>query len=69
MASNEGVSVRNKPEAVELTESDILGAKLISPINSYIMAELKWWLLCCGIKVLNSWNKKQLISKVYYCTV
>ena len=57
MASNEGTNVRNEPEAVQLTESDIPGAKLTSLINSYTMAELKWWLLCHGVKVPNSWNK------------
>ena len=63
MASNEGTNVRNKPEAVQLTESDNPGAKLTGPIDSYTMAELKWWLLCRGVKVPNSWNKKELISR------
>ena len=63
MASNEGTNVRNEPEAVQLTKSDIPGAKLTGAIDSYTMAELKWWLLCRGVKVPNSWNKKELISR------
>ena len=54
MANNKGTNVRNEPEAVQLTESEIPGAKLSDPIDSYTMAELKWWLLCRGVKVPNS---------------
>ena len=67
MASNEGITSRNEPETIRLTEADIPGAKLTGPMDGHTIAELKWWLLCRGIKVPNSWNKKQLISR--YCTI
>ena len=63
MASNEATSVRNEPEPVRLTESDIPGAKFTRPIDSYTVTELKWWLLCRGVKMPTSWSKKQLISR------
>ena len=69
MASNEGITIRNEPEAIQLTEADIPGAKLTGPMDSHTMAELKWWLLCRGVKVPNSWNKKQLISRYLLCLV
>ena len=69
MAANEEITSRNEPEMIRLTEADILGAKLSSPMDSHMMAELKWCLLCRGVKVPNSWNKKQLISRysMIYC--
>ena len=58
MDSNEGITSRNEPETIRLTEADIPGAKLTGPMDGHTIAELKWWLLCRGIKVPNSWNKK-----------
>ena len=71
MAGNEEVTSRNEPETIRLTEGDIPGAKLTGPMDCYTMAELKWWLLCRGVKVPNLWNKKQLISRysMIYCIV
>ena len=31
------------------------------------MAELKWWLVCLGIKASNPWNKEKLVSR--YTTI
>ena len=63
MATNEAITGRNEPETIRLTEDDIPGAKLTGPMDSHTMVELKWWLLCRGVKVPNSWNKTQLISR------
>ena len=71
MAVNEEITSRNEPETIyiRLTDADIPGTKLSSPMDSHTTAELKWWLLCQGVKVPNSWNKKQLISRysMIYC--
>ena len=69
MTSNEATSVRNEPEPVWLTESDIPGAKLTHPINSYTVTELKWWLLCRGVKSADLMEQETTHFKVYYCTM
>ena len=43
---------------VELTEDDIPGAKLSKPFQKYTVAQLRWWLICRGIKPLTSWKKQ-----------
>ena len=58
MASNEAITSSNQGEMVELTEHDIPGARLTGAKDGYMMPKLKWWLLCRGVKVPNSWNKK-----------
>ena len=63
MSSNDVQMDRNKGETIYLTEEDIPGAKLSTPMDAHTMAQLKWWLLCRGIKVPNSWNKKKLMSR------
>ena len=35
---------------IELDESDIPAAVLSTPLESHTVPELKWWLLCRGIK-------------------
>ena len=71
MTSNEETTSRNELETIQLTEADIPGAKLTGLMDSHTMVELKWWLLCRGVKVPNSWNKKQLITRysMIYCIV
>lgn len=49
--------------AVELTEADIPGACLEEPMDRHTMPQLKWWLLCRGIKALSSWKKRQLVAR------
>ena len=56
MASNEAITSSNQGEMVELTEHDIPGARLTGAKDGYTMSELKWWLLCRGVKAPNSWN-------------
>ena len=56
MASNEAITSRNERDTVELTKDDIPGARLTGAIDGYTMAELKWWLLCHGMKAPSSWN-------------
>ena len=65
MASNEAITSWNEGDMVELTEHDISGARLTGAKDGYMMSELKWWLLCRGVKAPNSWNKKQLISRYF----
>ena len=65
MASNEALTSRNEGDMVELIDDDIPGAKLTGAVDGYTMSELKWWLLCRGVKAPNSWNKKQLISRYF----
>ena len=65
MACNKAITSRNEGDMVELTEDDIPGAKLTGAMDGYTMSELKWWLLCRGVKAPNSWNKKQLISRYF----
>ena len=38
--------------SVQLTEADVPGAALSDPLESYTVPELRWWLLCRGIKHL-----------------
>ena len=52
------------PTAVTLAESDVPGALLSEPMASHTMPELKWWLLCRGIKVPTSWKKQKLLSRL-----
>ena len=49
--------------AVELTEFDIPGACLDAPMDRHTMSQLKWWLLCHGIKAPSSWKKQQLVAR------
>ena len=65
MASNEAVMSRNEGDTVELIEDDIPGAQLTGAIDGYTMSELKWRLLCHGVKAPNPWNKNQLISRYF----
>ena len=48
---------------VTLTESDIPGAILTESMDRHTMPELRWWLLCRGIKAPTSWKKNRLLSK------
>ena len=66
MMSNEAITSWNEGDMVELTEHDIPGARLTGAKDGYTMSELKWWLLCRGVKAPNSWNKKQGILKSYF---
>ena len=52
------------PTAVILAESDVPGALFSEPMASHTMPELKWWLLCRGIKVPTSWKKQKLLSRL-----
>jgi len=49
--------------ALILTEDDILGASLKEPFESCTVAELGWWLLCCGITTPTIWKKAQVVKK------
>ena len=63
-------SLLASPTVVNLTESDIPGALLSEPLASHTMPELRWWLLCRGIKVPTSWNKHKLLSRlVAMCSI
>ena len=48
---------------IELDESDIPAAVLSTPLESHTVPELKWWLLCRGIKPPSSMKKAQLIAR------
>ena len=48
---------------VTLTEEDIPGARLDEPFDRYTIPELKWWLLCRGIKAPTSLKKQQIITR------
>jgi len=37
-----------------LTEGNIPGEKLTGVMDAYTIVQLRWWLPCWGIKVLNS---------------
>jgi len=50
---------------VKFTTDDILGSKLGEPINKHTIVELRWWLLCPGIKAPTSWKKVQLITREF----
>ena len=72
MACGEEITRRNDKQTIWLTNNDTLlwltkdntsGAKLIDLMDTHTMAELKWWLLCRGIKAPNPWNKKKLVSR------
>ena len=52
-----------EPLTVELDESDIPGAMLSSPFERHRVPELKWWLLCRGIRPAVSMKKPQLIAR------
>ena len=54
MASNEAITSWNEGDVVELTEHDIPGARLTGAKDGYTMSELKWWLLCRGVKAPKS---------------
>ena len=55
---NKVLKNRNEGDMIEsyVIEDNIPGAKLTSTLNGYTMSELKWWLLCCSVKTLNTWN-------------
>ena len=64
--NDESKSSQNVPAAlvtVELDESDIPGAALSAPLEGHTVPELKWWLLCRGIKPSSSLKKAQLIGR------
>ena len=52
-----------EPLEVELDESDIPGAVLSPPFEGHTVPELKWWLLCRGIRPAVSMKKAQLIAR------
>ena len=52
-----------EPLSVELDESDIPGAMLSPPFERHRVPELKWWLLCRGIRPAVSIKKPQLIAR------
>ena len=52
---------------IQLNTCDIPGVFVSKPIECYTMPELRWWLLCKGIKALASWNKKKLLSRLATC--
>ncbi len=56
-------------EAVQLTEADIPGAFLTDPIDRHTMPQLRWWLLCRGVKVPTSWKKQQLVARYVKCVL
>ena len=57
---------------VTLSPADIPGAELSEPFDRHTVSDLRWWLLCRGIKPPTSWRKPKLIerycSKVTSCT-
>lgn len=59
--SNEPTNI--EPLVVELSEDGIPGAYLGELIETHNVQELRWWLLCHGIKVPTSWKKSNLISR------
>jgi len=48
---------------VTLTTDDIPGSKLSEPFNKHTVVELRWWLLCRGIKASTSLRKAQLVAR------
>ena len=50
-------------QLVTLSPADIPGADLCEPFNRHTMPELRWWLLCRGIKVPASLKKQQLVNR------
>ena len=50
-------------QQVTLSPADIPGADLSEPFNRHTVPDLRWWLLCRGIKVPTSWGKKQLVNR------
>ena len=48
---------------LELTEDDVLGAKLEEPLESITVTALRRWLLCHGIQVQTSMKKSKLIER------
>ena len=51
----------NKPQiTVALTEADISGALLNKPLEAHNVAAVRWWLLCCDIKLPSSCRKRQI---------
>jgi len=57
---------RNDDEPITLTEGNISEAKLTGPTDAHKMAQLRWWLLYCGIKTPNSSNKKKQVDLLCY---
>ena len=54
---------------VELTERDIPGAYLDSPLERHNNEALRWWLLCRNIQVPTSMTKAQLIARFVLFTL
>ena len=51
-------------DQIALTAADIPGAILnLSFLSSYTVPELRWWLLCRGISVPTTLNKKHLVER------
>ena len=50
-------------QQVTLSPADIPGADLSEPFNRHTVPDLRWWLLCRGIKVHTSRGKKQLVNR------
>ena len=48
---------------VALSPADIPGAELSEPFDKHTLVELRWWLLCRGIRAPNSWRKQQVIER------
>ena len=51
---------------VTLSPADIPGAEISEPFDRHTVSDLRWWLLCRGIKVPTSWRKQKLIER--YCS-
>ena len=50
------------PEVV-LTPTDVPDADLSEAYEIHTVPGLRWWLLCRGIKVPNSWKKRKIIDR------
>ena len=53
-------------EEITLTAADIPGAELPEPFEKHTVSDLKWWLLCRGVKVPASMKKKDLIARFVF---
>ena len=49
--------------AMVLDESDIPGACLSDPMDQHTKPQLRWCLLCLGIKAPTSYSKQELVTK------
>lgn len=59
------ISIQQSSEvSVILSVADIPEASVnFDRLETYTVAALQWWLLCCGITVRSSMKKAQIISK------